>query len=136
MTTVGQPAPALDVAAAILNMERDALDRWGKGDPDGFLEICDPDVVYFDPFTEQRLDGLNAVRALYDEIRGKVRTDSYDLLNPKVEQCGDVAVLTFNFVSHGADGEWRWNTTEVYRRRHGAWRIIHTHWSFTQPKLA
>src|SRR5919202_28870 len=30
----------------------------------------------------------------------------------------------------------RWNATEVYRRQDGTWRIIHTHWSFTQPQLA
>jgi ketosteroid isomerase-like protein len=30
----------------------------------------------------------------------------------------------------------RWNATEVYREADGAWRIIHTHWSFTQPQLA
>jgi ketosteroid isomerase-like protein len=33
----------------IIEMEKAALDRWGKGDPSGFLEICSPDVVYFDP---------------------------------------------------------------------------------------
>jgi uncharacterized protein (DUF111 family) len=49
--------------------------------------------------------------------------------------CGR-AVLTFNFVSHGTEGDMRWNTTEVYQRRAGEWRIIHTHWSLTQPKLA
>ena len=31
-------------------MEHDSLDRCGKGDPDGFLEISDSTVVYFDPF--------------------------------------------------------------------------------------
>lgn len=30
----------------------------------------------------------------------------------------------------------RWNATEVYRVMDGVWRIIHTHWSLTQPKLA
>jgi len=30
----------------------------------------------------------------------------------------------------------RWNATEVYRQANGGWRIIHTHWSFTQPQLA
>jgi ketosteroid isomerase-like protein len=123
-------------AATILSMERAALDRWGKGDPDGFLEICDPEVAYFDPFTETRLDGLDALRNLYEGIRGKIQIDSYELLRPKVDVCGEIAVLTFNFVSRGPDGEWRWNTTEVYRRTHGAWRIVHTHWSLTQPKLA
>jgi len=32
----------------IIATERAALDRWGKGDPSCFLEICAPDVVYFD----------------------------------------------------------------------------------------
>lgn len=131
-----RPATAMNDAESILNMERNALDRWGKGDPDGFLEISDPEVVYFDPFTKERLDGLAALRNLYEGIRGKVQIESYEVVNPKIEVCGDVAVLTFNFVSRGPDGEWRWNTTEVYRRKQETWRIIHTHWSLTQPKLA
>lgn len=38
------------LAQKIIDMENSALDRWGKGDPDGFLEISAGDVVYFDPF--------------------------------------------------------------------------------------
>ena len=48
----------------IVAMEREALDRWGSGDPGGFLEINDPDVSYFDPFQEKRLDGLDRLTAL------------------------------------------------------------------------
>lgn len=125
-----------DLAALVLSMERSALDRWGKGDPDGFLEITDPDIVYFDPFTERRLEGIEALRNLYDGLRGKIFIERYELLNPKVSVCGNVAVLTFNFDSHGSEGLMRWNTTEVYRRKDERWRIIHTHWSLTQPKLA
>jgi len=125
-----------DVGAVILAMERAALDRWGNGDPDGFLEITDPDSVYFDPFAERRLDGLERLKNLYDGLRGKIFIERYDILNPTVSVFGDIAVLTFNFVSHGSEGAMRWNTTEVYRRKEGCWRIIHTHWSLTQPKLA
>jgi ketosteroid isomerase-like protein len=136
METATKNAQAADAATTILDMERQALDRWCKGDPDGFLEISDRDVVYFDPFTERRLDGIEALRKLYDEIRGKVRIESYNIVDPKVSVSGDTALLTFNFVSRGPDREWRWNTTEVYRRKQEGWRIIHTHWSLTQPKLA
>jgi len=38
------------VGAEIIAMEKAALKRWGRGVPDGFLEICAPDVVYFDPY--------------------------------------------------------------------------------------
>jgi len=38
-----------DPSETIIAMERAALDRWGRGDSPGFLEISAPDVVYFDP---------------------------------------------------------------------------------------
>jgi ketosteroid isomerase-like protein len=117
-------------------MERAALDRWGKGDPEGFLEISDPGVVYFDPFQPRRVDGLPALSQLYSELRGKIGIDSAEIVDPKVQVHGDIAVLTFRFVSRGNESEMRWNTTEIYRRSEDGWRIIHSHWSFTQPRLA
>lgn len=119
----------------IIVLERGALARWCKGDPSGFLEISAPDVVYFDPFLPQRLDGLDKLNAYYEGIRGKVSAGRFELLNPKVQQAGEIAVLTFNFVSWGGnESEFRWNCTEVYRRMESSWKIIQTHWSFTQPK--
>ena len=67
----------------------------------------------------------------------------YDMINPVVQVQGNIAVLTFNLVNYGKPSGSaeetvlaRWNATEVYREADGAWRIIHTHWSFTQPQLA
>jgi hypothetical protein len=114
-------------------MEKNALDRWAKGDPSGFLEISAPDVVYFDPSLEHRLDGIEALTRLYESIRGKIHIDHYNLLNPKVQVCGNAAVLTFNFVSPGNDKFTHWNCTEVYCRQNNQWRIIQTHWSVTKP---
>jgi ketosteroid isomerase-like protein len=125
-----------EVSEQILKMERAALDRWGKGDPDGFLEISAPDVVYFDPFIPQRIDGLDALRQYYAELRGTISVDSYEIIAPEVHVRGDVALLTFRLVSRGGGDEMRWNTTEVYRRGDDGWRIVHSHWSFTQPELA
>lgn len=121
-----------DIPALILAMERAALDRWGQGDPSGFLEISAPDVAYFDPYLEKRIDGLEALTQYYEKIRGQVHIDRYELLNPLAQVCGDVAVLTFNYVSHTAESQDRWNCTEIYRRDGNQWRIIQTHWSYTQ----
>jgi hypothetical protein len=104
---------AAEVAVQILQMERSALDRWGKGDPDGFLEICDREVVYFDPFLPRRIDGLEALRQYYSQLRGKIWIDSDEIVDAKVQVRGETAVLTYRFVSRGGGGEMRWNATEV-----------------------
>ncbi len=123
-----------EIASLILSMERTALDRWGKGDPSGYLEISSPDVVYFDPFLERRLDGLQALTEYYEKIRGQVRIDRDEMISPKVQVCGEAAVLTFNYVSYSGKTQMRWNCTEVYQHRDGHWRIVQTHWSMTGTK--
>ncbi len=121
-----------EIGKGIIQMEKAALDRWGKGDPSGFLEICAPDVVYFDPYREQRIDGYQALAALYESIRGQVHFDRFELINPLVQVSGELAVLSFNYISYSGDQESRWNCTEVYRREFASqWRIIHSHWSYT-----
>jgi len=122
-------------AATIIDMERAALERWGKGDPFGFIEICADDVVYFDPFQERRLNGIDELRALYESIRGQVSIARFDLIDPRVQAVADMAVLTFNYVAEGTNEVTsRWNCTEVFRRDDGVWRIVQTHWSFTRPE--
>ncbi len=124
-----------EIASLILSMERTALDRWGKGDPSGYLEISSPDVVYFDPFLERRLDGLKALTDYYEKIRGQIRIDRDEMISPKVQVCGEAAVLTFNYVSYTGKTQMRWNCTEVYlQHRDGHWRIIQTHWSMPGVK--
>ena len=126
---------------AIIAMERAALDRWGRGDPQGYLEIMAPEVTYFDPVQERRVDGLRALTTMLESWTGKIQVDRYDMVSPMVQQHGDAALLTFNLVSYrrGADGTEQaiahWNSTEVYARLGAGWRIIHSHWSFVKPEL-
>ena len=122
-----------DVATHIIAMERTALDRWGAGDPSGYLEISSPDVVYFDPFLTHRLDGLKAVTEYYETIRGKIRIDRDEIIDPKVQLYDKLAVLTFNFNSFTGEAQMHWNCTEVYRQQGEYWRMIQSHWSITQP---
>ncbi len=122
----------IDIPSHIIAMECAALERWIHGDPSGFLEICAPDIVYFDPYREKRVDGLEALTALYKELWGKILLDRFELLNPLVQVVGDAAVLTFNYVSYAGEAEYRWNCTEVYRQNGDQWQIIQTHWSYTQ----
>jgi hypothetical protein len=65
-----------------------------------------------------------------------VHIDQFEMVDPLVRVSRDMAVLTFQFVNRTGGGVQRWNTTEVYERRNGCWRIVHTHWSFTKPATA
>lgn len=134
MTTI-TPATT-DISATIIAMEKAALEKWYQGNPDGYLEISTDDVVYFDPFTEQRIDGLEALKKHYDPIRGKIHVLHYDMPNPRVQAVNDMAVLTFNLHSFHGDVADKWNCTEVYQLDNGGkWKIIQSHWSFIKPEL-
>jgi ketosteroid isomerase-like protein len=121
-----------DIPSTLISMECAALDRWIRGDPSGYLEIYAPDIVYFDPYRPMRVDGIEALTALYQELWGQVLLDRYELLNPHVQVIGDAAVLTFNYVSYKGETASRWNCTEVYRRDGDRWQIVQQHWSYTQ----
>ena len=121
------------VTDIIIAFEKKALDRWGKGDPSGFLEISAEEVCYFDPFLEKRIDGKNELTELYESIQGKILIDRYELLNPRVQLLDNAAVLTFNYVSYSGEQKSRWNCTEVYKYDGDRWQIVQTHWSLTKP---
>ena len=129
------------MAEQILMLERTALDRWGAGDPSGYLDIYAADVTYFDPVTAARIDGLEAMTDYYRPLTGKIRVDRYEMPNPRVVVTDDMAVLTYNlinFVSDAGGAERlvnRWNSTAVYQRRDTTWKIVHSHWSYIQPTL-
>ena len=125
--------PTSSVPEQLIALERQALERWCHGNPSRFLELSAPDVAYFDPFLDRRLDGLPALTDYYESLRGRVSVADFELVNPVVQVLGDAALLTFNFRSVDRAGvEQRWNCTELYRRDPTGWHIIHTHWSLTR----
>ena len=71
---------------------------------------------------------------------GKISIDRFDMIDPRVQRYGDIAILTFNIVDYGAQlsggpkSTARWNTTEIYQRIDGQWKIVHSHWSYTKPE--
>ncbi len=115
---------------AVIELEQAALNRWCQGDPDGFLEICAADVSYIDPFIAHPIIGLSALRTYYDELRGKIFAKHHEMRAPLVQAGGELATLSFQFVSWGDNGgAMHWHCSETYRLDPAGWRIIHTHWS-------
>jgi hypothetical protein len=124
-------------ADQILLLERDALDRWGRGDPGGFLDLYASGVTYFDPATNVRIDGHRAMADYYRAWVGKIQIARYEMLNPHIVVDDNMAVLTYNLVNYIRNAEGldvvgsRWNSTTVYQRRSETWKTLHSHWSFT-----
>ena len=124
------------VLGEVMALESAAMERWRKGDPWGFIEISAPEVTYFDTGTLQRLNGREALRAEYARREGKIFYDVMDFIAPKVQVCGELAALSYRFLSTwlNPDGSVShrtpWNCTEVFVRVGGQWKIIHTHWSY------
>jgi ketosteroid isomerase-like protein len=121
-----------DIGQAVLARERQALDRWSAGDPAGYVTFAAEDISYFDDIGAQaRLDGIGDVRAYLASLDGKIPPHRYEVVEPRVQLCDDVAVLTFRYHPYGPDGQplTRWKATTVYRRDAGEWWTIHAHWS-------
>ena len=120
----------------IIALETAALEAWHNGDPTPYLELYSKDFTYFDPAQERRLDGWNKIKELYESMRGKVKMDKFEIINPVVQQTGTMAVLTYNLQSYAGETLWRENCTEVYRlEENNIWKIIHSHWSLTKPSI-
>lgn len=122
----------------IIMLERAALDRWGKGDPSGFLELYADGISYFDPTVAARIDGHQAMEDYYRPWIGKIQIARYDMLNPQVVVDGNMAVLTYNLVNYIVDDKGvesvgaQWNSTTVFQNQGDGWKTIHSHWSFTR----
>lgn len=125
----------------ILSLEKSAMERWRNGDPWGWVEISAEDVTYVDPSLTRPILGLEEYKAYLKQVEGKIRYQGSEFIDPKVAIVGDAAVLTYNYRSTTTTPEGRvtnqtlWNTTEVYFRLDGEWRIAHTHWSYVNHQL-
>jgi len=81
------------------------------------------------------------MRKYYAPLVGKIKAGSYDMQNISVQSHGDVAVLSYNLYNSGAtfDGQVPpnrpWNSTKIYARIGGQWKIVHDHWSYIKPEL-
>lgn len=131
-----EPEPLEGPAAEIMRLETGAMERWRKGDLDGFLDISAPDVTYFDTGTAGRLNGLEELKKEYDRRVGKIRYDVMEFVNPRLHGDKNAAVLFYQFFSTTLhpDGTIKshtpWNCTEVYAKTAGGWKIVHSHWSY------
>ena len=113
-----------------------ALERWYSGDPFGYAELfTDGELSYFDPLTSQSLDSSSALQAHYERIVGMVDVPNFEVVNPRLQLLGDVAVFTYNLHEYKSEGapSLTWNAAEVRECTADGWKVIHAHWSPIPP---
>ena len=99
-----------------------------------FKNIAD-DYTEFNGDYATRIEGKSLSMRL-SEPSGKDpnRTAAAEMLNPKVQVYGDVAILTYNYagVSRNKDGETkpvRAKSTRVYAKQSGKWKLVHANFA-------
>jgi len=119
----------------ILAMERQGLDHWAQGDPLGMSDNFADDITYFDDIgAHTRLNGLEEMQNYLASL--EIPPHSYELVDPKVQIYGDIAILTLRYQSTSLDGEPDppWKATSVYRLIDSEWRVVHAHWSLVKEQ--
>ena len=77
--------PMRNVAQAeslIVDLERAALEQFGRGEIDGPLALCDDRITYFDPYVPARIEDRETLAALYEEARGKPQYARFEMVGP------------------------------------------------------
>jgi ketosteroid isomerase-like protein len=75
------------------------------------------------------------------QVEGKIHYQKPEFIDPRVVIVGDSALLSYNYRSSVLTPEGEvssqtpWNSTEVYFRQEGEWKIVHSHWSFLNHRL-
>jgi ketosteroid isomerase-like protein len=99
------------------------------------------DYTEFNPDYPVRLDGKMANGKLYEATeKGGMKPIASEMMNPKVQVYGDVAILTYSFagVNQTKDGKTKASagkSTRVYARQNGQWKLVHAHFSSVEtPK--
>ena len=96
-------------------------------------------MTYYDHVTRTRIDGIAALKDHARQFVDKVDVPRYDMPEPPGPADGNIAVLTFNWITYSRDGELtsRWNATEVFVRTEGhGWKYAHLHSAPIIPKSA
>lgn len=88
------------------------------------------DYTEFNPGYSTRIDGKTKNFTLTDAGNSGGTSLADEMLNPKVQVYGDVAILTYNFagVIKGNDGKVtpsKAKSTRVYVKMNGDWKLVH-----------
>ncbi|MCJ7453354.1 MAG: nuclear transport factor 2 family protein [Steroidobacteraceae bacterium] len=124
------------VAAEVMAITRAqwAADMQGKSMSEQTANLAD-DYTEFNPGFPVRIDGKAMNASIYEaQNRSGDKTLLGEMVNPKVQVYGDVAILTYNYVgvTQAKDGKTDNSlakSTRVYAKIGGQWKLVHANFA-------
>jgi hypothetical protein len=116
----------------IIDLEKEALDHWSKGDIQGYFKHASDDITYMDDIGASKLlEGRDKVLEYASNLEGQIPEHRYEMINANTQLLGSTAVLTFQYHPSTLTGDRQtpWKATTVYSRTKGDWHMVHAHWS-------
>ena len=121
-----------DALEEILALELATYETWyGKSDPTAYVQMFADKATYFDPALADKIEDGSIKKHLM-AFAGSVPNFDYEILNPRVDLYGDVAVFTFNLEAYDRkEGTvtLRAKSTAVLTRTNDGWKKVHAHWT-------
>jgi len=137
-----------------MTIEQELLDLLNRhlasiwaGDLETYRATTGEDVTFYEWYiSTQRIDGLDfhlretaaSFRAAEARRQSGQRYEvEHEVLEPKVQFYGDVAIITYTLLMRYTTGEGvrhtEHNETRVFHRRAGGWQLVHCHKSPMWP---
>ena len=115
-----------------------AAEVQGKSIAEQVVSMAD-DYTEFNPDFPVRIDGKALNVSLYEaQERSGVKSLAGEMVNPKVQVYGDVAILSYNYVgvNQSKDGKTEngmAKSTRVYAKTGGKWQLVHANFAPVMP---
>lgn len=127
------------IAAQIIAREKASAEAWQRKDKAFFNDLFTDDSSYFgfmSPYLQ--IDPKQNFLPKMDKYFEMFKMDDFEIINPRVQVYGDVAILTYNSsVSGNFAGQpmnYTGKMTVVYVKQGNTWRVAHGHESIN-PSL-
>ena len=119
----------------IITLEKDALNKWFKGDTSGYLNLwSQKNFTYFDSFMDHRVDTYEEIKKfVLGNVEGKLFADTYNFKDSRVQVNSDTAILTYQLFAETSLNDMRYNCIEIYQREGDDWKVVHSTWSIIRP---
>jgi hypothetical protein len=104
-----------------------------ESDPTAWVELFADKATYIEPWSDNRIED-GAIKEHVMAYAGQIPNFDYEILDPRVDLCGDTAVFAFNLkYTDPKDSKVTglWKGTAIFTRTDDGWKKVHAHFSAT-----